>query len=86
MHYVEAAPLVDSHKGHVILVHGFPDSWYGWRHQIKPISEKGFHVIAPDNRGYGETTPYLRESSDYKMETLCKVDLDCMRLNMLDYV
>jgi pimeloyl-ACP methyl ester carboxylesterase len=39
----------------VVLCHGFPESWYSWRHQIKALSEAGHHVIAPDMRGYGQT-------------------------------
>jgi pimeloyl-ACP methyl ester carboxylesterase len=37
----------------VILCHGFPESWYSWRHQLAPIGDAGFHVVAPDMRGYG---------------------------------
>ena len=37
----------------VVLVHGFPESWYSWRHQIKALSEAGYRVAAPDVRGYG---------------------------------
>jgi pimeloyl-ACP methyl ester carboxylesterase len=39
----------------VVLCHGFPESWYSWRHQIKALSESGYHVVAPDMRGYGQT-------------------------------
>src|ERR1700730_16000324 len=39
----------------VLLCHGFPESWYSWRHQIEALSEAGYHVIAPDMRGYGQT-------------------------------
>ena len=39
----------------VVLVHGFPESWYSWRHQIKALSEAGYRVAAPDVRGYGES-------------------------------
>jgi pimeloyl-ACP methyl ester carboxylesterase len=39
----------------VILCHGFPELWYSWRHQIKALAEAGFHAVAPDQRGYGET-------------------------------
>ncbi|NJL38584.1 MAG: alpha/beta hydrolase [Leptolyngbyaceae cyanobacterium SM1_4_3] len=39
----------------VILCHGFPECWYAWRHQISAIAEAGFHVVAPDLRGYGQT-------------------------------
>lgn len=37
----------------VIMVHGFPESWYSWRHQIGPVAEAGYTVAAIDVRGYG---------------------------------
>jgi pimeloyl-ACP methyl ester carboxylesterase len=47
LHYVEAGegPLV-------VLLHGFPEFWYSWRHQIGPLAQAGYHVVAPDMRGY----------------------------------
>jgi pimeloyl-ACP methyl ester carboxylesterase len=39
----------------VVLCHGFPESWYSWRHQIDALAAAGFHVVAPDMRGYGQT-------------------------------
>ncbi|MDY6836091.1 MAG: alpha/beta hydrolase, partial [Chloroflexota bacterium] len=39
----------------VILCHGFPEGWYSWRHQLPAIAEAGFHAVAPDQRGYGQT-------------------------------
>ncbi|HWU27104.1 MAG TPA: alpha/beta fold hydrolase [Rhizomicrobium sp.] len=39
----------------VFLLHGFPEFWYGWRHQIGPLARAGFHVLAPDQRGYDES-------------------------------
>ncbi len=36
----------------VVLLHGFPDFWYGWRRQIGPLAAAGFRVIVPDQRGY----------------------------------
>src|SRR6516225_10920296 len=50
MHLAEAGtgPLV-------VLCHGFPESWYSWRHQLPALAEAGFHVVAPDMRGYGGT-------------------------------
>jgi len=39
----------------VVLCHGFPESWYSWRHQLHALAEAGFHAIAPDMRGYGQT-------------------------------
>ncbi len=50
MHFAEAGsgPLV-------IMCHGFPESWYSWRHQLRFLSDHGFHAVAPDQRGYGKT-------------------------------
>jgi pimeloyl-ACP methyl ester carboxylesterase len=50
MHVAEAGegPLV-------LLCHGFPESWYSWRHQIQALARAGFHAVAPDQRGYGQT-------------------------------
>jgi pimeloyl-ACP methyl ester carboxylesterase len=36
----------------VVLLHGFPEFWYGWRRQIEPLASAGFRVIVPDQRGY----------------------------------
>jgi pimeloyl-ACP methyl ester carboxylesterase len=63
-HYVEAGrgpPL--------ILLHGFPEFWYSWRHQILPLAAAGFHVIAPDLRGYNESDK-PRGVCSYRVELL----------------
>lgn len=39
----------------VIMLHGFPEFWYGWAKQIKPIAAQGYRVIVPDQRGYNLT-------------------------------
>jgi pimeloyl-ACP methyl ester carboxylesterase len=39
----------------VVLCHGFPELWYSWRHQIGALADAGYHVVAPDQRGYGGT-------------------------------
>jgi pimeloyl-ACP methyl ester carboxylesterase len=39
----------------VVLCHGFPESWYSWRHQLTALAGAGFHAVAPDMRGYGQT-------------------------------
>lgn len=36
----------------LILLHGFPEFWYGWQHQIDPLAELGYRVLIPDQRGY----------------------------------
>jgi hypothetical protein len=39
----------------VLLCHGFPELWCSWRHQLSALAAAGFHVVAPDMRGYGQT-------------------------------
>ena len=39
----------------VLFIHGWPESWYSWRHQLPAIAKAGYHVVAPDMRGYGKT-------------------------------
>jgi len=50
MHIAEAGegPLV-------LLLHGFPELWYSWRHQLPALAEAGYHAVAPDVRGYGQS-------------------------------
>jgi pimeloyl-ACP methyl ester carboxylesterase len=50
MHYAEAGsgPLV-------LLLHGFPELWYSWRHQLPALAAEGYRAVAPDLRGYGQT-------------------------------
>ncbi|KAJ9550043.1 hypothetical protein OSB04_022586 [Centaurea solstitialis] len=40
----------------VLFVHGFPELWYSWRHQILYLADHGYRAVAPDLRGYGDTT------------------------------
>jgi pimeloyl-ACP methyl ester carboxylesterase len=48
--------LVEQGRGPVVLMcHGFPESWYSWRHQLPALADAGFHAVAPDMRGYGQT-------------------------------
>ena len=39
----------------VLFCHGWPESWYSWRHQLTGVSAAGFRCVAPDMRGYGGT-------------------------------
>ncbi|MBO6656738.1 MAG: alpha/beta hydrolase [Pseudomonadales bacterium] len=39
----------------VLMVHGFPESWYSWRHQIPALADAGYHAVAVDMRGYGKS-------------------------------
>ncbi|TFK72447.1 alpha/beta-hydrolase [Pluteus cervinus] len=58
MHILEALPPSNFTAPHrlVLLIHGFPELAYSWRKVIIPLADAGFHVIAPDQRGYGQTT------------------------------
>jgi epoxide hydrolase 4 len=66
LHYVEAGegPLV-------LLLHGFPQFWYQWRHQIPALVEAGFRVVAPDMRGYNlsDKPPGVKA---YRLELLAR--------------
>jgi pimeloyl-ACP methyl ester carboxylesterase len=52
LHVAEAGP---ADGPPVLLLHGFPEPWSGWRHQLGPLAGAGFRVLAPDQRGYGES-------------------------------
>lgn len=52
LHVVEAGPRSGPA---VVLAHGFPELWYSWRHQIPALADAGYHVICPDQRGYGDS-------------------------------
>ncbi|GGO00478.1 alpha/beta fold hydrolase [Saccharibacillus kuerlensis] len=69
LHYVEGGegPLV-------LLLHGFPDFWYTWRNQIPALIDAGYRVVAPDLRGYNESSKPSGISS-YRIEELC-ADVD----------
>ena len=54
----------------VVLLHGFPEFWYGWKNQIPALS-KQYRVVAPDMRGYN-LSDKPQNVSDYKIETLAK--------------
>ena len=49
--------LVEQGEGpRVLLVHGFPESWYSWRHQLPVLADAGFRAVAIDVRGYGQSS------------------------------
>jgi len=66
LHVVEAGP---EDGPLVILLHGFPEFWYGWRRQIGPLAEAGYRVLVPDQRGYN-TSDKPRRVVDYRIERL----------------
>ena len=55
MHVLEAG-FAAAGRPLVLLLHGFPEIAYSWRKVMLPLAEAGFHVVAPDQRGYGRTT------------------------------
>jgi pimeloyl-ACP methyl ester carboxylesterase len=52
LHYAAAGP-VDGDL--VVLLHGFPEFWYAWRHQLPALADAGYRVVAPDMRGYNRS-------------------------------
>ncbi len=52
LHYVEAGAGPGGTAPPVILLHGFPEFWYSWRHQLPALAAAGFRALAPDLRGY----------------------------------
>jgi epoxide hydrolase 4 len=66
LHVVEAGP---EDGPLVVLLHGFPEFWYGWRHQIGPLAEAGYRVLVPDQRGYN-LSEKPKQVSDYRLERL----------------
>ena len=66
---VNGAPMRVAEAGSgplVLLLHGFPECWYSWRHQLRALAEAGFHAVAPNQRGYpGTHTPAA--VADYTM-------------------
>jgi pimeloyl-ACP methyl ester carboxylesterase len=68
LHAVEAGP-----EGGplLILLHGFPEPWFAWRHQIAPLAAAGFHVVAPDQRGYNLSDKPAK-IADYNLEILAR--------------
>ncbi|NMH96777.1 alpha/beta fold hydrolase [Pseudonocardia acidicola] len=52
LHLAEAGP---ADGPTVLLLHGFPECWYSWRHQLAALAADGYHVVAPDQRGYARS-------------------------------
>ncbi|MBW1639415.1 alpha/beta hydrolase [Microbacterium resistens] len=52
----EARPARPTRDVCIVLCHGFPELAASWRHQLRPLADAGFHVLAPDLRGYGRST------------------------------
>ena len=54
----------------VVMLHGWPELWYSWRHQLHALADAGFRAIAPDLRGYGGTDAPA-DPAQYTMKILC---------------
>lgn len=67
---VQLKTVVEGDGPLVILLHGFPQCWYLWRHQIAPLVAAGYRVAVPDQRGYGESSA-PPDTSDYGIRALC---------------
>ncbi|MBB4003215.1 alpha/beta fold hydrolase [Aurantimonas endophytica] len=66
LHVVQAGPA----KGKpVMLLHGFPDFWFGWRHQFEALACAGFRIIVPDQRGYN-TSDKPKGIGEYRLSKL----------------
>jgi len=67
IHYVSSGKQNEKGDNTIILCHGWPDLWFGWRKQIPVLSGGGYHVVVPDMRGFGGTTaPYSLEMYTWK--------------------
>jgi pimeloyl-ACP methyl ester carboxylesterase len=72
LHYVDTAAHPAAVKGRATLccaLHGFPEFWYSWRHQLPALAAAGFRVLAPDLRGYNASAKPHRVA-DYRVECL----------------
>lgn len=63
MHVLEAGHEIAGRPA-ILLLHGFPELAYSWRHVMGPMADAGFHVIAPDQRGYGRTCGLLDDADE----------------------
>lgn len=68
MHWVEAGAGPT-----VVLLHGFPEMWWSWRHQIRLLAEAGFRVVVPDQRGYNDTDKHGPFDLDTLSGDICRL-------------
>ncbi|MSP91155.1 MAG: alpha/beta hydrolase [Myxococcales bacterium] len=67
LHIAEAGPVEGPL---VVLLHGFPEFWWSWRRQIEGLSARGFRVVAPDLRGYGDSDKPAPDAGAYAIDAL----------------
>lgn len=66
LHVIEAGP---ADGPLLMLLHGFPEFWWAWRHQITPLAEQGYRVVVPDLRGYNSSDA-PQDVTAYRLDTL----------------
>lgn len=75
MHWLEAGDVRPGTPT-IVLLHGFPELAFSWRHQMLALAQAGFHVVAPDQRGYGRTTGWTADASGdlraFRMDNLVR--------------
>lgn len=80
MHVLEAG---EAGRPVLLLLHGFPELAYSWRRVMLPLAEAGYHVVAPDQRGYGRTTgwsdAYDTDLRDFSLFTLIRDQLSLLK-------
>src|SRR6266850_7657753 len=74
LHYAECGSGNDDL---VLLLHGFPEFWYSWRHQLAALG-RSYHVVAPDMRGYNLSDKPARVE-DYRIEVLVEDVVDLIK-------
>ena len=69
IHFLESGRSQSNKKGLIVLLHGFPELSFSWRIVMPMLANKGYHVVAPDQRGFGRTTgwddSYTNDLSSY---------------------
>ncbi len=89
MHVLEAGEPAPG-RPTLLLLHGFPELAYSWRKVIVPLADAGFHVIAPDQRGYGRTTGsddrYDCDLADFRMINLARDTVGLLAALGIDHV
>ena len=87
VHLLEAG---DAGRPALLLLHGFPELAYSWRKVMLPLAQAGYHVIAPDQRGYGQTTGwdgrYDGDLGSYRLTNLVKDQRDLLQRLRLESV
>ncbi|KAJ1292851.1 hypothetical protein BS78_01G021800 [Paspalum vaginatum] len=81
MHVAEAG--AEGGSPAVVFLHGFPELWYSWRHQMEHLAARGYRCLAPDLRGYGRTTapPDVASYSAFHVVGDVVALLDALRLH-----